>query len=91
MFTAEASAPTIVERRASPRRETNESALIAFRGSPPMIRCIVWNVSEGGACLGLERTSEIPEAFQLVFNSGEPSRTCYMMWRAEKRIGVAFG
>ena len=80
----------MIERRRAPRQEVNKPARIAFRGSRPVIGCIVRNVSEGGAYLAVEASIELPDAFHLVFASSEPARACYIMWRKETRIGVAF-
>jgi hypothetical protein len=80
----------MIERRSAPRHETYKAARIAFGGTRPVTPCIVRNVSEGGACLTVERAIDVPDAFKLVFASAEPSRICYVMWRQQKRIGVAF-
>jgi hypothetical protein len=44
-----------------------------------------------GACLGVENPAQIPERFNLVFDSGEPSRMARVVWRSATRIGVTFG
>jgi hypothetical protein len=80
----------IFDRRTSPREDVYKPARIAFRGSRPILGCIVRNMSEGGACLAVETSVDIPDAFHLVFSTGEPYRNCYVMWRNEKHIGVAF-
>jgi PilZ domain len=78
------------ERRNTPREKTYKIGRIAFGGSRAIIGCLVRNLSETGACLQFETRLEIPDAFNLVFESGEPSRTCYVMWRKDRRLGVAF-
>jgi hypothetical protein len=53
--------------------------------------CIVRNLSETGATLGVESpVGLLPDAFNLVFDSGEASRTCYVTWRTDRRMRVAF-
>jgi hypothetical protein len=78
------------DRRTSPRRRTYKVARIGFGGGRAVINCLVRNVSETGACLGVESPVGIPDEFNLVFESGEPSRKCRVMWRKAKLIGVAF-
>src|SRR6516165_554075 len=78
------------ERRASPRRRTYKVARIGFGGGRAVITCLIRNLSETGACLGVESPVGIPDKFNLVFESGEPSRMCHVMWRKAKLIGVEF-
>ena len=78
------------ERRASPRRRTYKVARIGFGGGRAVINCLIRNLSETGACLGVESPVGVPDEFNLVFESGEPSRMCRVMWRKAKLIGVAF-
>jgi hypothetical protein len=53
--------------------------------------CVVRNLSASGACLTVETPGENPERFNLVFDSGEPSRVARVVWRSATRIGVRFG
>ena len=78
------------ERRASPRRRTYKVARMGFGGGRAVINCLIRNLSETGACLGVESPVGVPDEFNLVFESGEPSRMCRVMWRKAKLIGVAF-
>jgi hypothetical protein len=78
------------ERRISPRRRTYKVARIGFGGGRAVINCLIRNLSETGACLGVESPVGIPDEFNLVFESGEPSRMCRVMWRKAKLLGVAF-
>jgi hypothetical protein len=78
------------ERRTSARRRTYKVARIGFGGGRAVITCLIRNLSETGACLGVESPVGIPDKFNLVFESGEPSRMCHVMWRKAKLIGVEF-
>jgi len=78
------------ERRISLRRRTYKVARMGFDGGRAVINCLIRNLSETGACLGVESPVGIPDEFNLVFESGEPSRMCRVMWRKAKLIGVAF-
>lgn len=63
-------------RRNSPRGKTYKVARIAFGGNRAVIGCLVRNLSEAGAYLAVESPIDIPDRFNLVFDSGESSRTC---------------
>jgi hypothetical protein len=78
------------ERRISPRGRTYKVARIGFGGGRAVINCLIRNLSETGACLAVESPVGIPDEFNLVFESGEPSRMCRVMWRKAKLLGVVF-
>jgi len=80
----------MAELRTTPRQRTYKAARIAFGGGRAVITCLVRNLSPTGACLAVESPIGIPDSFNLVFDSGEPSRMCRVMWRKQKLIGVAF-
>lgn len=78
------------EQREIPREKTYKAARIGFGGRRAHIFCLVRDLSRTGACISLDNPAEIPDVFNLVFDSGEPSRMCRVIWRKAKRIGVAF-
>jgi hypothetical protein len=80
----------MTERRNALRQKTYKVGRIGFGGRRAVIGCLIRDLSEAGACLRVESPISIPDTFNLVFDSGEPSRTCYVMWRKDKRLGVAF-
>ena len=51
---------------------------------------MVRNLSISGAALDVTRTVGIPEHFNLVFPADGLHMPCHVVWRKEKRIGVAF-
>ena len=61
----------MARRRNAPRGKT-----YTFGGNRAVIGCLVRNLSEAGACLAVEGQVDIPDRFNLVFDSGESSRTC---------------
>ncbi len=80
----------MAEHRTALRQRTFKGARITFGKDWAAISCLVRNLSETGACLGVESPIGIPDLFNLVFDSGESSRRCRVVWRTEKRIGVEF-
>ena len=80
----------MAEQRRASREKTYKAARIAFGGRRAVITCLVRNLSATGACLGFGEAVELPDSFNLVFDSGEPSRMYQIIWRRQNRIGVEF-
>lgn len=54
------------------------------------IDCVVRNISGTGAALEVVTPLFIPEQFTLFVPTDQLKRRCHVVWRREKRIGVAF-
>ena len=80
----------VAEHRTAARHRTYKVARIAFQGGRAVITCLVRNLSDMGACIAVDNPIGIPDSFNLVFDSGEPSRMSRVIWRKEKQIGVEF-
>ena len=80
----------MAEQRRAARQKTYKAARIACGGRRAVITCLMRNLSDTGACLGLGEPIELPDSFNLVFDSGEPSRMYQVVWRKQNRIGVEF-
>ena len=65
-----------------------EPGLIEFHGRT--VSCLVRNLSEHGAALDVVSPSGIPDRFTLALPLEGASRRCYLIWRREMEIGVAF-
>lgn len=76
------------ERRAAPRRRRLKAGTIEFGGGG--IDCTLKNFSETGAQLEVVSPLYIPDRFTLFVLSDQFMRRCRIVWRREKRIGVAF-
>ncbi len=74
------------EHRIAPRHRVLKGAHIEFGGGA--IDCTVRNLSETGAALDVTSPLGIPTEFTLV--TGTEHIPCRVVWRKEKRIGVAF-
>ncbi len=77
-----------MDRRTAARHRILRPATIEFGGST--IPCMVRNMSDAGAMLDVASTAEIPELFTLAVISDGHRTLCRLVWRNEKRIGVAF-
>jgi len=79
----------MIEHRKSQRYRVFKAATIAFDGAAG-VSCVVRNISDGGACLDVASPFGIPGDFDLHMVSDHAARSCHVVWRAERRIGVAF-
>jgi hypothetical protein len=60
-------------------------------GEPTLIRCLIEDVSQGGARLMVDRQDRFPPRFALFFSpTGNNFRDCVVRWRRANRIGVQF-
>jgi hypothetical protein len=74
--------------RIAPRRRVLKAGSIQFGGGA--IDCTVRNLSETGAALEVVSPLFIPDRFTLVIQTEQLKRACHIVWRKEKRIGIAF-
>jgi hypothetical protein len=79
------------EQRKNPRRPIRYNAWVVLGHRKRRLRCIVHDVSVGGARLEITKAEELPDAFMLMLTgSGEASRWCRAVWRTSDQIGVHF-
>ena len=77
-----------MEKRAAVRQHVLKAATIEFGSGE--IRCVVRNISATGAALDLSSPIEIPEHFTLALPADGQQMPCHVVWRNDRRIGVAF-
>ena len=76
------------ENRRAQRFRVFKGATIEFSGNS--IPCTVRNLSENGAALDVVSPLGIPDHFELVIVAEHVRKPCRVIWRKEKRIGIAF-
>lgn len=76
------------EHRAAPRHRVLKAGTISFGGS--VIDCTIRNLSGTGAALEVVTPLFIPDRFTLIIPSEPLKRRCHIVWRKERRIGIAF-
>ena len=76
------------ERRAKLRQRVFKAGTIEFDGSG--IDCTIRNISLDGERLDVARPIGIPHEITLNIASSHERQNCRIVWRREKRIGVAF-
>ena len=78
----------MTEHRATPRHRVLKGGTISFNGAG--ISCTVRNLSDSGAALEVSSPVGIPPNFALVVDGDHTAKPCHIVWRKEKRIGIAF-
>jgi hypothetical protein len=76
------------ERRGTPRQRVFKAGSIEFDGSD--IDCTIRNISPAGATLDVASPVGIPHEVTLNVLTRKMRQHCYIIWRKERRIGVAF-
>jgi hypothetical protein len=76
------------ETRRAPRRRLLKAGSITFGGGA--IDCVVRNLSATGAALEVTSPVGIPDQFALIIAADKIQYRCVVVWRKERRIGVAF-
>ena len=78
----------LAEARKTKRRRVLDPGLIRF--GDMSICCVVRNMSEAGAALDIGSQIGIPDQFTLIVVPKKKIYSCTVVWRKERRIGVAF-
>ena len=76
------------EHRIAPRRRMFKAGTIEFSGDG--IDCNIKNLSDTGAALEILSPLYIPDRFTLFVPSDQLNRRCHVVWRKERRLGIAF-
>ena len=76
------------ELRKTKRRRVLDTGLIRF--GDMSICCVVGNLSDAGAALDIGSQVGIPNQFTLIVFPQKKIYSCAVVWRKDRRIGVAF-
>ncbi|HEX4181493.1 MAG TPA: PilZ domain-containing protein [Caulobacteraceae bacterium] len=79
-----------VERRASPRRKTRFKATVVYGAERTTANCVVKNLSDGGACIKLDATEDLPAQFHLIWIADRAVISAEAVWRSKGEMGVRF-
>jgi hypothetical protein len=78
-----------LERRAVGRTRINRNALLFFSGQLGVFSCMVFDVTNSGAGIQIERMPFVPIDFELSFDNFKTIRRCRLIWRRNEFIGAA--
>jgi hypothetical protein len=76
------------DARRSARHRALKSGSIRF--GDVAIPCIIRNLSTAGVALDVGPHARIPDQFTLIVHAENKIYSCTVIWRKEKRLGVAF-
>ena len=71
------------------RRARHLSAWIKVQDRA-LAECQVMDISKDGAKIVAATASAVPDRFQLAFFQGDQTRTCEVIWRHGKVLGIRF-
>ena len=78
------------DKRKAHRRQLRYTAWVSL-GPKKLQGCVVADISDSGARLGVENSKAVPTNFVLLLSaSGKPKRKCRVVWRKSGQIGVEF-
>jgi hypothetical protein len=76
------------EARRTQRHRVLKAGSIRF--GEATISCILRNMSSAGVALDVGSPVGIPEQFTLFIEAENKLYSCFVIWRKERRLGVAF-
>jgi hypothetical protein len=79
-----------MEQRERQRTLILKGGKLMFNQQDSLVDCTVRNLTNRGACLLVQTTIGVPREFDLSFDSFRTVRRCYVKWRTESRLGIAF-
>jgi hypothetical protein len=74
--------------RVRPAGLVSRSAKIIVDAKSPALDCSVVDLSSGGACLDVANPAAVPKRFVLLH--GNIKKSCLVVWRTARRVGVQF-
>ncbi|NOT70302.1 MAG: PilZ domain-containing protein [Hyphomicrobium sp.] len=77
------------DKRAFGRRPTQDHAIVRVAGRPPM-RCVIRDISEGGALLDFGTEVWLPFQFKLIWEGTKREEDCEARHQNGGRVGVMF-
>jgi hypothetical protein len=78
----------MTENRRAPRHNVLKVGAVKF--GRHTINCLVRNLSVTGAAIEISSRTGLPERFVLIVPGDGLQLPCYVVWRKDHRIGVAF-
>ena len=78
------------DRRQNVRDKVLLGAVAEVREIGATMDCVVRNLSDGGACVELDASANLPEEMNLTIVRKGRSFLATMIWRQANRVGLAF-
>jgi hypothetical protein len=79
------------DKRDFVRRTFPIPAMLAVAPDAQLRKCMVLDISESGARLGIDGAGDLPDEFTIILGpGGRPFRRCRVVWRADTQVAVRF-
>ena len=78
----------LTEARNARRSRVMDLGLVRF--GEMSVGCVIRNLTDEGAALDVGPQSDIPDQFTLIVMAKKKIYSCNIVWRKNRRIGVAF-
>jgi hypothetical protein len=78
----------MLEHRRVPRKRVREWAKILFENGRPHQKCVILDISEGGAGLLVDSIADLPDSFLLLRKSDQSLREAQVVRRGKRDVGV---
>jgi len=78
------------ERRQNVRDKVLLGAVAEVREIGATMDCVVRNLSDGGACVELNRSANLPDQINLTIKHKGRCYLARMIWRQANKVGLAF-
>ena len=81
-----------LDKRKSVRLATRRTAEVQFGTDEPHVRCVVWDICDGGARLAIAHPlMNLPSRFKLsLCKDGSDQHNCEVVWTDTRFVGVKF-
>jgi hypothetical protein len=79
----------MLERRRVQRTIVCKAATLML-ADHSILACVVRDLSNHGARLQLSSTADLPNEFNLTFDTGHTLRKCRVAWQTPANVGVSF-
>lgn len=78
------------EQRRRQRHKTLKTGKILLAGGLSVVDCVIRDLSESGARLEVWDNTAVPGSFRLICLADNTMRQAQVVWRNDRRVGVAF-
>ncbi len=78
------------ERRVTTRGTALKTGHILFGPDQDFCDCLIWDLTKSGAMIETGPETNLPAEFQLISERLYLNKTCLVIWRAGRKLGLKF-
>ena len=84
-------AQRLIEQRQAPRQRADSPAWVDAGDGSQARNCTLWDMSEAGVRITIDRPVDVPAEFWLMLPGGATMRRrCKVIWRSDQQIGARY-